>query len=57
MRDKEGPQGRQWLLPFHEESIWAALPASTQADCRALFMELLTETLKREDRRENERQD
>ena len=48
---------RQWQLPFHDDQIWTALPESTRTDCRALFEELLKETLKRPDRRKNERQD
>ena len=57
MRDKHDPLPRQSMLPFHEDQIWAALPESTRKDCRALFEELVKETLKRRDRRENERQD
>ena len=57
MRDKDDPLPRQWLLPFREDQIWGALPESTRTDCRALFEELVKETLKRRDRRENERQD
>jgi hypothetical protein len=58
MRDKNESQVRQWQLPFHDESqMWTAFPESTRADCRALFIQLLTECLKREERSENERQD
>lgn len=57
MRDKDDPLPRQSMLPFHEVQIWAALPESTRKDCRALFEELVKETLKLRDRRENERQD
>ena len=57
MRDKDDPLPRQWTLPFDEDQIWAALPESTRKDCRALLEELVKETLKQRDRRENERQD
>ena len=57
MRDKDDPLPRQSMLPFREDQIWAALPESTRKDCRALFEELVKETLKLRNRRENERQD
>lgn len=57
MREKDDPLPRQSMLPFHEDQIWAALPESTRKDCRALLEELVKETLKLRDRRENERQD
>ncbi len=57
MRDRDDPLARQWQLPLGDDQIWNAFPESTRRECRALFEELLRETLKREDRRENERQD
>jgi hypothetical protein len=58
MRAKDDALARQWQLPFREDQIWDAMPESTRKDCRALFEELLKETLNRLDRREsNERQD
>ena len=57
MRDKDDPLPRQWMLPLHEDQIWTALPESTRTDCRDLFEELVKETLKRRDGRQNERQD
>ena len=57
MREKDDPLPRQRMLQFRDDQMWAALPESTRTDCRALFEELLKETLKRRDRRENERQD
>ena len=58
MRDKDDAAARQYQLPFREDQIWDAMPESTRKDCRALFEELLKETLKRPDRSEdNERQD
>jgi len=56
MRGKDDAWARQWQLPLRDDQIWNALPESTRRECRALFEELLKETLKREDRRENERQ-
>lgn len=57
MRDRDDTLARQWQLPLGDDQIWNAFPESTRRECRALFEELLRETLKREDRRENERQD
>ena len=57
MRDKNDPLPTQRMLPFREDQIWAALPESVRTDCRALFEELVKETLKRRDRRDNERKD
>jgi hypothetical protein len=57
MRDRDDTLARQWQLPLCDDQIWNALPESTRRECQALFEELLRETLKREDRRENERQD
>ena len=57
MRGKDDTLARQRQLPLGDEQIWNALPESTRRECWALFEELLRETLKREDLRENERQD
>lgn len=57
MHDKDDAPGRQQRLLFRDDEIWTALPESARKDCRALLQELLRETLERQDRRANERQD
>ena len=57
MRDKDEPPTRQWRLPFHQDQIWTALPENARVSCRDLLVQLLVETFKPQERRDNERQD
>jgi hypothetical protein len=57
MHDKDKSPTQQWRLPFHQDQIWTALPENARASCRDLIVQLLLETFKRQERRDNERQD
>jgi hypothetical protein len=48
---------RQRELRFEEEEIWSELPDSTREQCRTLWRQLLANVLKRDGRRQNERED
>jgi hypothetical protein len=56
MRDKDKPPTQQWRLVFNQEPIWTALPEKVRVSCRDLLVQLIEETLKRRERRDNERQ-
>ena len=57
MRDRDESAARQWRLPFYQEQIWTTLPENARVSCRDLLVQLLLETFKPQQRRDNERQD
>jgi hypothetical protein len=48
---------RQRKLRFEDEELWPMLPESVRESCRALWMELLTNVLNKNERELNERED
>jgi hypothetical protein len=57
MHNKENPVRRQGNLHFEDYALWAALPESVRESCRSLWRELLASVLKKDERRQHERED
>jgi hypothetical protein len=57
MPNHKNPGSSQQKLRFEVEEVWSTLPDPVRQGCRSLFKELLTSVLKKEARRENERED
>lgn len=57
MHNKENPVARQRRLRFQDNELWAMLPEAVQESCRSLWKELLASVLKKDERRQHERED
>jgi hypothetical protein len=57
MHNKEKPVARQRQLQFEDDELWMTLPQSVQERCRSLWKELLASVLKKDERRQDERED
>ena len=57
MHSKENPVTRQGKLHFEDDELWTKLPESVQERCRSLWKELLASVLKKDERRQHERED
>ena len=57
MHKKENPVTRQRRLHFEDNELWAILPEEVQERCRSLWKELLASVLKKNERRQHERED
>ena len=57
MHNKEIPVTRQRKLHFEDHELWTKLPESVQERCRSLWKELLASVLKKDERRQHERED
>jgi hypothetical protein len=57
MHNEENQAARQRKLRFEDEELWPMLPEAVRESCRALWMELLTNVLNKDDGRLNERED
>jgi hypothetical protein len=57
MHNKENPGTRQRELHFEDDELWTKLPESVQERCRNLWKELLASVLKKDERRQHERED
>ena len=57
MHNKENPVTRQRKLHFEDDELWATLPESVRESCRSLWKELLANVLKKDERRQHERED
>ena len=57
MHNKENPVTRQRNLRFEDDELWTRLPESVQERCRSLWKELLASVLKKDERRQHERED
>ena len=57
MHNKENPVTRQRKLQFEDDELWIRLPESVQERCRSLWKELLASVLKKDERRQHERED
>ena len=57
MHNKENPVTRQRKLHFEDDELWATLPESVRESCRSLWKELLASVLKKDERRQHERED
>ena len=57
MHDKENPAARQCRLCFEDSELWAALPEAVQESCRSLWKDLLASVVKKDERRQHERED
>jgi hypothetical protein len=57
MHNKENPVTRQRKIHFEDDELWIRLPESVQERCRSLWKELLASVLKKDERRQHERED
>jgi hypothetical protein len=57
MHNKENRVTRQHKLHFEDDEVWTILPESVQERCRSLWKELLASVLKKDERRQHERED
>jgi hypothetical protein len=57
MHNKENLVTGQRKLRFEDNELWATLPEAVQENCRSLWKELLTSVLKKDERRQHERED
>jgi hypothetical protein len=57
MHNKENPVTRQRKLQFEDDELWTMLPESVQERCRSLWKEILASVLKKDERRQHERED
>ena len=57
MHNKENPVARQRRLCFEASERWATLPEAVQESCRSLWKELLASVVKKDERRQHERED
>ena len=57
MHNQENPVARQRRLHFEDNELWETLPEAVQERCRSLWKELLTSVLKKDERRQHERED
>jgi hypothetical protein len=57
MHNKENPGTRQRKLHFEDDELWTKLPESVQERCRNLWKELRASVLKKDERRQHERED
>jgi hypothetical protein len=56
MHKKENPVGQR-RLHFEDNELWEKLPEAAQEGCRNLWKELLASVLKKDERRQHERED
>jgi hypothetical protein len=57
MHNKENPLTQQRNFRFEDDELWTRLPESVQERCRSLWKELLASVLKKDERRQHERED
>ena len=57
MHNKENRVARQRRLCFEDDELWATLPEAVQESCRNLWKELLASVVKKDERRQHERED
>ncbi len=57
MHKKENPMTRQCEIHFEDDELWTRLPESVQESCRSLWKELLASVVKKDERRQHERED
>ena len=57
MHNKENAVTQQRNLRFEDDELWTRLPESVQERCRSLWKELLASVLKKDERRQHERED
>jgi hypothetical protein len=57
MHNEEKPVTRQRMLRFEDNELWAMLPEAVQECCRSLWKELLASVLRKDERRQHERED
>jgi len=57
MHNKENPVTRQRKLHFEDDELWTMLPDAVRERCRSLWKELLASVLKKDERRQHERED
>lgn len=57
MHKKENPDAGQRRLHFEDNELWEKLPQAVQEGCRSLWKELLASVLKKDERRQHERED
>jgi hypothetical protein len=57
MHNKESSVARQRRLHFEDNELWETLPEAVQEGCRSLCKELLASVLKKDERRQHERED
>ena len=57
MHNKENPVTRQRKIHFEDDELWTRLPQSVQESCRSLWKELLASVVKKDERRQHERED
>jgi hypothetical protein len=57
MHNDENLASRQRKFRFQDEELWPMLPEAVRESCRALWMELLTNVLSKNERELNERED
>jgi hypothetical protein len=57
MHNKENPVAWQRRLHFEDNQLWTTLPEEVQERCRSLWKELLASVLKKNERRQHERED
>ncbi|HTF66718.1 MAG TPA: hypothetical protein VK638_28945 [Edaphobacter sp.] len=57
MHNKENSIARQRKLHFEDEELWTMLPEPVRDRCRNLWKELLASILRKDERRQNERED
>ena len=57
MHNKENPVAWQRRLHFEDNQLWEKLPEAVRERCRNLWKELLASVLKKNERRQHERED
>lgn len=57
MHKKKNPVAGQRRLRFEDNELWDKLPEAVQEGCRSLWKELLASFLKKDERRQHERED
>ena len=55
MHNKENPVTRQRKIHFEDDELWNKLPESVRESCRSLWKELLASVVKKNERRQHER--
>jgi hypothetical protein len=57
MHNNRNVGSHQKRLPFEIDRVWAVLPGQVREGCRSLCRELLVTVLRKNERRQNERED
>lgn len=57
MHNDENLATLQRKFRFEDDELWPMLPETVRESCRALWMELLTNVLNKNEREQNERED